>query len=107
MSRYQTILDKLTASFAPAFIDLVDESHMHSVPKGAESHFRLLIVSEKFNSQSRVARSRLIYEVLNEEMKSGIHALAQRSYTPEEWQTMNETVEMSSPPCFGGSKLDD
>ena len=107
MSLADQIQAKLTQTFEPTFIELINESHMHSVPKGSETHFRLLLVSAKFEGQSRVARSRMVYECLKAEMAGGVHALAQRTYTPEEWAAMNETVEMSSPPCFGGSKQDE
>ena len=106
MSLADQIQAKLTQTFEPTFIELINESHMHSVPKGSETHFRLLLVSAKFEGQSRVARSRMVYDCLKAEMAGGVHALAQRTYTPEEWAQMNETVEMSSPPCFGGSKQD-
>jgi BolA family transcriptional regulator, general stress-responsive regulator len=101
VSLAETIQTKLEKEFAPTFIELLNESHMHSVPKNSETHFRLLLVSEKFVGASRVQRSRLVYDCLKEELAGGVHALAQRTYTPEEWAEMNETVEMSSPPCFG------
>ncbi len=107
MSVSETIQEKLKKAFEPTFLELLNESHMHSVPKNSETHFRLLLVSAKFVGQSRVQRSRLVYDCLKEELANGVHALAQRTYTPEEWAQMNETVDMSSPPCLGGSNEDD
>ena len=57
--------------------------HAHA-PAGGESHFRVEVVSAEFAGLSRVARQRLVYELLAEEMKERIHALALRTLTPEE-----------------------
>ncbi|MCM2282373.1 MAG: BolA family transcriptional regulator [Bdellovibrionaceae bacterium] len=106
MSRADRILKNLRAAFAPAFLDLVDESHMHAVASGSESHFRLVLVSARFEALTRVARSRLVHDVLADDLKGGLHALSHRLYTPEEWAERNEAIEVSSPPCLGGSKAD-
>ncbi len=95
---------KLTARFQPLFIQVANESHTHNVPQGSETHFRVLVVSAHFANLSRVARGRLIHEILAEELKNGVHALSHRSYTPDEWSKLGESVEMVSPPCLGGSK---
>ncbi len=100
------IRQKIMTTFAPTNLELENESHQHSVPKGSETHFRVLIVSALFRGLSRVARSRLVYDCLALEMKSGVHALAQRTFDPEEWEARGETVDSTSPPCFGGSKKD-
>jgi BolA family transcriptional regulator, general stress-responsive regulator len=47
-------------------VELVDESHMHSVPEGAESHFKLLVVSERFAGKNLVARHRAVNAVLRD-----------------------------------------
>lgn len=39
----------LTAELNPVFLDVTNESPMHNTPKQAESHFRVLVVSDKFN----------------------------------------------------------
>jgi len=98
--------EKLTRVFEPVRLELVNESHMHAVPKGSETHFRLLLVAEKFQGLSRVARGRLVHEALSEELRQGVHALSHRTMTPEEWRAAGESVEMVSPDCLGGSKRD-
>ncbi len=107
MTMAERIHRSLTAAFQPTFLDLVNESHLHSVPKGSETHFRLVLVSTAFEGKSRVQRARLVHEALESELKSGVHALTQRLHTPDEWAEMNEAVEVASPPCLGGSKADD
>jgi stress-induced morphogen len=95
---------KLTEAFSPVHIVLENESHMHSVPKGSESHFKLILVSPKFEGLNRVARHRLVNESLNGEIgPGGIHALTMKTLTPFEWSE-GGAVEVSSPPCLGGGK---
>jgi BolA protein len=84
----QTIRDKLTAAFSPLALEVKDESAMHAGHTGArpggETHFRVRVVSEAFQGQSRVERQRRVYAALDAEMKSGIHALALSALTPAE-----------------------
>lgn len=35
------IRDKLQRAFEPAHLDVLNESYMHNVPKGAETHFKV------------------------------------------------------------------
>ncbi|WP_340150741.1 BolA family protein [uncultured Sneathiella sp.] len=80
MSVAKTIEDKLNAAFSPSELKVLDESHLHAGHAGArprgESHFRVEIVADSFQGMSRVAQQRAIYEVLSEELKTDIHALA-------------------------------
>jgi BolA protein len=80
MSVAATIEQKLNEAFAPSHLVVTDESHLHAGHAGArpqgESHFRVEIKAEKFKGMSRVASQRAIYEVLADEMRTDIHALA-------------------------------
>ena len=64
--------EKLAAAFAPARLEVINESHLHAghrnSPGTGESHFRVLIVSEAFAGKSRLARHRLVNEVLAAEL---------------------------------------
>lgn len=86
----ETIRAKLTAGLAPVRLDIVDESRRHAGHAGArvegESHFQLVIVAAAFAGQSRVARQRLVYRLLAEELRTDIHALSLTTLTPEEAQ---------------------
>jgi BolA protein len=88
MSVADIIRDKLTEAFSPLRLDVVDESHQHAGHAGArpggESHFAVLVVSERFAGHSRVARQRMVYEVLATELAGPVHALALRTRTPGE-----------------------
>jgi BolA protein len=98
------IRQKLTETFSPVHLSLVNESHTHNVPQGSESHFKLVIASAKFEGLSRIQRQRLINDTLKSEMApGGVHALTMKTLTPIEWSEAG-TVEVESPPCFGGSK---
>jgi BolA protein len=51
-----------------------------------ETHFRLVITSEAFQSKMQPARHRLVYSLLKDELarEGGIHALQLRTMTPQE-----------------------
>ncbi|MNL85929.1 transcriptional regulator BolA [compost metagenome] len=51
---------------------------------GGESHFQLMIVSDAFEGQGRVARQRAINAVLKDELAGPVHALAVRAMTAAE-----------------------
>ncbi|HSC74924.1 MAG TPA: BolA/IbaG family iron-sulfur metabolism protein [Pseudomonadales bacterium] len=90
-------------AFSPSHLELVNESYMHSVPAGSESHFKLVLVSDQFAGMRSVARHQKVYAALGDMMKQ-IHALALHTFTPEEWQAQGTAPE--SPKCLGGSKHD-
>lgn len=104
MSRANRIIERLTESLEPAHLQLTDESHGHSVPKGAETHFNLILVSSAFAGKSRVQRQRQVYAALSSEIQQGLHALTMRTLTPEEWEKAGGEITHESPRCFGGMK---
>ena len=103
MSIQSDIEGKLRASLAPSHLQVINESHMHSVPPGSESHFKVVIVSERFAGMPRIRRHQAVNEVLRDELASRIHALSLRTLTAGEWTAQNRQVQ-DSPPCHGGSK---
>jgi stress-induced morphogen len=100
------IEEKLRTSLSPSVLDVINESANHSVPKGSETHFKVVIVSAAFEGKMPLARHRLVFGILDDEMtkKPGVHALSIVAKTPEEW-ARDEAVRMS-PECLGGSKAD-
>jgi BolA protein len=96
------IVDKLTRELLPVALVVDNESHMHSVPKGSETHFKVTVVSSRFEGLGRVDRHKLVYGILKDEMAGGVHALTITSRTPAEWEA--DSSVGSSPPCLGGSK---
>ncbi len=80
MSATDTITAKLTSNFAPAFLDVIDESMLHhghaGWREGGETHFRVRIATAHFDGLSRVAQHRAVMETLDDELKDRVHALA-------------------------------
>jgi BolA family transcriptional regulator, general stress-responsive regulator len=83
-----TIRRKLVERFVPTRLEVLDESHHHVGHEGArpggETHFAVTIVSAAFMGQSRVARQRLVYQALAEELAAGVHALSLTTLAPDE-----------------------
>lgn len=88
MTVQDTLRAKLTAALKPTLLEIVDELHLHAGHAGAraegETHFRVAIVSDAFAGKSRVARQRLVYQIVAEELRTRVHALALATRTPEE-----------------------
>jgi len=101
---YQTIEQKVRSGLEPSHLEVIDESYMHAVPRGAESHFRLLVVSDHFDGRSAVERHQAVYRILAEEVSGGIHALGLQTMTPAEWTA--DQARNESPECLGGSKVE-
>lgn len=101
MSRLERITQKLGETLQLQHLDVLDESSGHNVPEGAESHFKVVAVSDEFAQLSRINRHRTINELLEAEFTAGMHALAIHAYSPDEWRKRFGEAPMS-PPCLGG-----
>ncbi|KAL0129386.1 hypothetical protein PUN28_004230 [Cardiocondyla obscurior] len=95
-----SIRGKLEAALRPLHCDVINESYMHNVPKNAETHFKVVVVSEKFDKLPLIKRHRMINQLLQEELQGGVHALSIVAKTPEQWETSNTVA--ASPACRGG-----
>jgi BolA protein len=88
MATRDLITQKLTEAFAPARLEVIDESHQHvghaGHRPGGETHYRVYIVSDAFQGKSRLERHRMINETLSSELKGGVHALAIHANAPGE-----------------------
>ena len=104
MTVQQDIEQQLSTEFTPHYLDVANESHMHSVPPDSETHFRVVVVSDSFVGTRKVARHQHVYKILKEQLAGPVHALALHTYTPAEWTT--RTGAPVSPDCLGGSKRD-
>lgn len=87
-TRAERIRESLEASFAPARVEVRDDSQLHAGHAGAapggETHYSVLAISPAFAGMTRVARSRAVHAVLEPEFGLGLHALALTLRTPEE-----------------------
>ncbi len=102
MNIQSIIQSKIEAALQTTVLEVENESHMHSVPANSETHFRVVLVSEDFDSKPLIARHRQLNKLLEEELNGGVHALALHTYTPAEWQARGESAK-ASPECRGGS----
>ncbi|CAH0380736.1 unnamed protein product [Bemisia tabaci] len=95
-----SIRKKLTESLSPMHLEIVNESYMHNTPD-SETHFKLLIISTAFLNKSPIQRHRMVYELLDEELKKGVHALSIVAKTPDQWHEGKRDIS-PSPKCRGG-----
>jgi BolA protein len=102
MNIQQTIESRLSGAFSPEFLEVANESHMHNVAPGSESHFKVTIVSDDFDNLMLIKRHRMVNSVLQAELQM-IHALALHTMTAEEWNLRAGKVT-DSPLCRGGGK---
>ena len=88
MSMENLIKEKLTQALDPNSLTVLNESDNHSHHAGSpgtgESHFRVNIVAEIFQNKNRVERHRMVNDILADELRDKIHALAVKAQTPEE-----------------------
>lgn len=86
MRTQDRIAEKLTATFQPQSLEVVDESHQHAGHAGhrpgGETHYRVYIVSESFRGKSRLERHRMINAALADELAGSVHALAIHASAP-------------------------
>jgi BolA protein len=84
----EAIQAKLTAAFEPLRLEVVDDSARHAGHAGAspggESHFNVLIESEAFSGAAKVARQRMVYRALADELAGPLHALSIKALAPGE-----------------------
>ena len=86
-SRAARIRDLLNAALVPGVLELTDESALHAGHAGAASggsHFRVKIVSSRFEGLRLVMRHRLVYDSVHDMMHTEIHALAITALAPSE-----------------------
>jgi BolA protein len=80
MSLHKTLEKKLIDAFMPVHLDVVNDSDKHhghaGSPQSGESHFTIRIQANAFKDISRVKAHQMIYAVLNQEFKEGLHALS-------------------------------
>ena len=106
MTACSDIESKLTKELDPSHLEVIDESYLHNVEPGKESHVRIVVVSEQFEGLNLVKRHQLIYQQINEELECPIHAISLHTFTDSEWKDKNETAQ-DSPDCLGGMKKED
>ncbi len=85
--RVERIRQSLAAALSPSVLEVGDDSHLHVGHAGAASgggHYRVKIVSERFEGLRLVMRHRLVYDAVHGMMHTDIHALAITAVAPSE-----------------------
>lgn len=99
----QAQIEEKLKTLSPTWLTVENESHMHSVPANSETHFKVTLVSERFEGMMPVKRHQQLYALLADELAGPVHALALHPYTPAEWQARGEN-RPDSPGCHGGGR---
>ena len=64
----------------PMYLDVIDDSKSHQghyqAPESGESHYNVTIISNSFSGMNRLEKERMVYKLLKEEFKHGLHALS-------------------------------
>lgn len=88
-TRVESIHRLLTEALVPSKLELVDDSQSHAGHAGARQsgggHFSATIVSDAFEGMALVRRHQLVYATLGEMMRTDIHALSIKAFTPKEF----------------------
>lgn len=78
----------LREQLKPTLLKITDDSRQHAghneAAKAGGTHFTVFVVSDDFIGKTRVQRHRMIYKILENELKAKVHALAITALTPEE-----------------------
>ena len=90
------IVNTLSSFMNLASLKIINESFMHNVPEGSESHFKIVVVTNDFNNLSIIQRHKLIYKTLDSLMNE-IHALSIHAFNEEEFK-LNPVI-LDSPEC--------
>ena len=94
MTREERLVGRVRRALDAAHVELEDEGARHAGhegTKGGAGHYAVVVVSERFAGLGRVARHRAVYEAVGDLIPGEIHALAIRTYTPEEWREAGES----------------
>jgi BolA family transcriptional regulator, general stress-responsive regulator len=89
LSQQANIEQKLNEALKPERLEIINESHLHAGHQPnfdgkGESHFRVRIITSAFSGKSRVERHRMINQLLADELRDEIHALAIEAHAPGE-----------------------
>ncbi|KPX22905.1 BolA protein [Pseudomonas syringae pv. delphinii] len=93
----QNRIESALALLQPQYLQVLDESHMHS--RGQQTHYKAVLVSDQFQGLNSVKRHQKVYATLGALMGE-FHALALHTYTPDEWAKTGAAP--ASPTCAGG-----
>ena len=78
--------------FKPHFFSILDVSEQHrghrNFKQDVESHFEIIIVSEKFKKIKNIDRHRMVNKCLKEEFLTDLHSVIIKTYTIDEYKNI-------------------
>ena len=90
MKRKINIENLILKNYEPKFFTVLDVSEQHrghqNFREDVESHFEIIIVSEKFNNLNRIERHRMVNQSLKEEFLSDLHSAIIKTFTLQEYK---------------------
>ncbi|CAI5509735.1 unnamed protein product [Closterium sp. Naga37s-1] len=91
---FSAMTAKISKALTPTALEVEDVSHQHAGHSGnpsgkGETHFNVRVVSSAFEGVPTIRRHRLIYGLLEEEFKQGLHALSLVTRTPAEEERLS------------------
>ena len=97
MGKIENIIQNvLIDEFNPSILSITNESYMHNVPEGSESHFKVILDTDLFEDVPKIKQHQKIYIALGNIMNQ-IHALSIHSFDKEEFK--NNPMIIDSPNC--------
>lgn len=89
LKRKTNIENLILKNYEPEFFSVIDVTEQHkghqNFKEDVESHFEIIIVSEKFKNLNRIERHRMVNQSLREEFLSDLHSVIIKTYTTEEY----------------------
>ena len=93
MNRKIRIEKMINANFQPYLLSVKDVSEQHrghqSFKENVESHFELVIVSQKFYNKNKILRHRMVNQGLQKEFLSDLHSVSIKAYTIDEYKKIS------------------
>lgn len=82
------LIEERLQILSPLLVEIGDESHLHKGHAGntGGGHYTVLVVSSRFEGESRLNRQKMVKSPLRDLFSDGIiHALGIKAVTPDEY----------------------
>ena len=87
------IEEKIQQTFSPLHLEIIDESSLHAGHSGAIpgqiTHLKIILVTNYFSEMSKIQQHRAVHQCLEKELENGLHALALKTFKPEQWSKLD------------------
>ena len=89
MTRQNRIETLLKSELNPSYLAVINHSSSHAHHAGddgtGETHYDIIIASDMFAGKNRVARQRIVNNLLASEFDAGLHAVSMKIYSTDEY----------------------